>query len=95
MKTIRRDKLKRLAEADKLVVVDAYEFDDMLGASRVKEETKVRMAPKDGGERYLPGHITLDESDFKSSVGRAWENPNGTITLIVHSNLNYTFKVKS
>jgi hypothetical protein len=47
------------------------------------------MKPADWRDRqegvcYMTGH------DFTSNSGCAWMNPNGTITLIVHGNTNYT-----
>jgi hypothetical protein len=31
--------------------------------------------------------------NFQSGSGRAWLNENGTVTLYVHSNCNYTFRI--
>jgi hypothetical protein len=95
MKTIRRDKLLRLARNGKLVTVSSYSFDDMHGASRSKTERPVAIIPEgnpDWWKERKEGVAYLHASDFTGS-GRAWENPNGTITLIVHSNLNYDFRV--
>lgn len=100
MKTIRRDALLRMAAAGKLLVVDAYRFDDQTGSERSKEPRPVmvmpsdpdwwKKAPADGGR--IQGVCYIRASDFSGS-GRAYEQTNGDITLIVHSNLNYTFRV--
>ena len=93
MKTFRRDKLLRLAEAGRLVSVGSYHFDDMYGASRVREEMPVEIQPDDPAERrHGDGVCRLFRSSF-SGYGRAWENSDGTVTLIVHSNCNYDFRV--
>jgi hypothetical protein len=95
MKTVRRDKLRRLAERGKLVLVSAYSFDDLHGASRDRNvEIPVKMRPANPAECVYDGktcYIRPDE--FEGNCGRAWENPNGTITLYVHSNSNYEFRV--
>lgn len=94
MKTVNRGYLKRMVERGELEVVHYYSFDDMYGAQRgVPAPMPVEIDPGDWQKRkegtcYLrPDHFT--------GYGRAWENPNGTITLIIHSNLNYTFKRKA
>jgi hypothetical protein len=92
MKTFRRDKLLRLAKAGKLAVVDSYHFDDMFGASRNGSNSKPVKVITNGREADGSFYCVF-ESDFSSGVGRAWQNENGTVTLIVHSNLNYTFKI--
>ena len=94
MKTFRRDKLRRLIEAGKIVVVGSYHFDDMYGSSR--DTAKDMPAALDPGDWQLrkPGVCYLFASDF-TSHGRCWQNEDGTITLIVHSNSNYTFRVVS
>lgn len=92
IKTVRRDALKRLAEAGRLVLADSYHFDDQHGESRGNEPMPVAIKPADDKDRKS-GTCYLFKHDFESSSGRAYENPNGTITLIVHSNSNYTFRV--
>jgi len=90
MKTVRRDMLMKLAKQGKLVCVQSYYFDDMTGENRGANEMPVRV--KSGYGDYKEGFINVDDHDFKGH-GRAWKNADGTITLIVHSNLNYTFKI--
>ena len=50
MKTYRRDKLRRLAEAGKLEAVGTYSFDDMHGESRTTHAMPVKMIPADRSE---------------------------------------------
>ena len=92
MNTIRRDKVRRLAEAGKLVLAGSYHFDDMYGESRSKEALKVKVVPYQQ-RTYEEGYCYLDPGDFTTKSGAAWINPNGTITLIVHSNSNFDFQV--
>ena len=95
MKTFRRDRLLRLARAGKLRLVGSYHFDDMYGVSQaVEEEMAVKVQPADPDwwktrERGVC-YVRPDEFD---GHGRAWLNENGTVTLIVHSNSNYTFRI--
>jgi hypothetical protein len=89
---MRRDKLRRLAEAGRLTLTSSYSFDDMHGESRTENrQIPVQMMPADRQTRE--GICYLFPSDFASGSGRAWVNPNGTVTLIVHSNRNLTFTV--
>jgi len=92
MKTFRRDKLWRLAEKGKLVLVESYHFDDMYGATQTKKEMPVKVLSP-GGSREV-GVCYVSKYEFEG-YGRAWENPNGTVTLYVHSNwtCNYDFRV--
>lgn len=92
VKTFRRDKLKRLVEAGRVQLAKAYHFDDMYGTSRTNEPMPVAMMPADWHDRK-EGVCYLRDGDFNSQVGRAWLNDNGTVTLIVHSNSNYDFRI--
>lgn len=92
MKTYRRDKLRRLAEAGKLEAVGTYSFNDMLGERRTVNVMPVKMIPIDRSE-CRNGTCYVYPRDFESGSGRAWLNPNGTVTLYVHSNSNYTFRI--
>lgn len=93
MKTFNRGKLKKLAAAGKLLLAESYHFDDMMGEHRNKDAA-IPVRIKAGYGDFIEGYCNLFESDFSGKSGRAWENADGTITLIVHSNANYTFKVK-
>ena len=93
MKTIRRNELLKLAKAGKLVCVESYKFDDQLGEDRGSKETPVRV--KANHDDWKDGFCNLSDYHFSGKSGRAYTNNNGTITLYVHSNLNYTFKVSA
>ncbi len=93
MSAFRRDKLRRLVEAGKMQVIGTYHFDDQFGTSGGKKLMECGIMPEDRDTR-IPGVCYLFPSDFKSSAGCCWKNPNGTITLIVHSNSNYDFQLK-
>lgn len=89
-KTFRRDKLLRLARAGKLVAVESYHYDDMTGESRLKSEKPVHVMEDN---EFKDGFFHVHESDFRSSSGSCWLSPNGTVTLHVHSNCNYTLRI--
>jgi len=89
--TFRRDKLKRLCQAGRLICVSSYSFDDMHGESRGAKEMPVVF--KEPGESWKDGVIMLDEYHFTGSCGRASQAENGHVHLHVHSNLNFTFKI--
>jgi hypothetical protein len=90
--TFRRDKLRRLAAAGKLVMVDSYRYDDGYGADRSTKELPVRMSTSDVAE-YADGVCTLRPYHFTGKSGCAYSSAPGKVTLIVHSNLNFTFRI--
>lgn len=92
-KAYRRDKLKRLVEAGRVEAVDSYHFDDMHGAGKGLDGPKP-VVMKSGTEPFRDGVVYLWPSDFRTKSGCCWENPNGTVTLVVHGNCNYTFRIK-
>lgn len=108
MTTFNRGKLLRLAKAGRLVIASSYHFDDMYGESRSTAPVPVAVkwwgrvlspgviTPPDAreyaGKDQQAGVAYMTESTFKSH-GRAHLNPNGTVTLYVHSNCNYTFTI--
>jgi len=94
MKTFRRDKLRRLVEQGKIETVATYHFDDMYGESRGHQSMPCAIMPKDWHDRK-EGICYMFDHDFTSGSGRAWLNPNGTVTLIVHSNSNYDLRIKA
>lgn len=91
-KTFRRDKLLRLARAGKLVMVGSYHYDDMMGYSGLKGELPVRVL--EGEEQRQEGFAYVYASDFEGDSGRAYQGDNGHVRLRVHSNCNYTFRIK-
>lgn len=99
MKTIRRDKLRQLAEAGRLAMIEGYSFDDMYGATRTQGvRMPVEMIPDDRSQ-CRDGTCYVFPSDFKSQSGGAYDagtTPEGNqlVCLHVHSNCNYTFMVK-
>lgn len=92
-KTYNRGKLLRLCLAGKLELMGSYSFDDMMGESRSRSTMPVAIKPADYRDRK-EGICYVTEWDFKSSSGRAWSNENGTVTLYVHSNSHYDFRIK-
>lgn len=85
MKTIRRDQLRKLAEAGKLEMVSSYHYDDMGGESR-SGTMPVRFST--GYEDFVEGFCNLRAHDFTSSSGTAYfrDNDEQTICLHVHGN---------
>lgn len=95
IKTFNRGKLLKLAQAGKLVKVDSYHFDDMMGETRSREEMPVAMKPADWHDQK-PGTCYLTEWQFKTKSGCAYlSSPSrpDLVTLIVHSNSNFDFRI--
>jgi hypothetical protein len=91
--TFRRDKLRRLVQAGKVVLVSSYHYDEMCGVNQHKgKPMRVAMKPADWKDRE-EGVCYLTNFDFKSSSGYCWSSPNGVITLSVHSNCSYDFRI--
>ena len=94
MSTMRRDTLLKLAKAGRLVAVDGYSFDDMLGESRFSGQKPVNVLPHEGVRDHKEGFYNIMEWDFNGSrTGHASVSPNGSVCLYVHSNCNHTFKI--
>jgi hypothetical protein len=94
MKTFRRDKLRKLIEAGRVVTVGTYSFDDMSGERQTSHEMPVAMYPESGDwHDCKPGTVYLRHHDLTSKSGCAWMRPDGTVTLIVHGNSNYDFRI--
>ena len=92
MKMFRRDKLRRLVEAGKVETVSTYHFDDMMGESRSHQPMPVAMKPADWHDRK-EGVCYLTPWDFKSNSGICYQHESGIVTLIVHQNSNYDFRI--
>jgi hypothetical protein len=92
MKTIRRDRLRRLVEAGRVETVETYHYDDMMDEHRTRKPMPVAIKPADWRDRQ-EGIRYLTDHDFTANSGCAWMNPDGTITLIVHSSSNYTLRI--
>lgn len=95
MKTFRRDKLRRLIEAGRVVTVSTYSFDDMHGESRGNKVMPVAMKPDDWKDRK-EGVCYMGKWDFDSKSGCCYQSNDkdpSRVTLIVHSNSNYEFRI--
>jgi len=93
VKTIRRDKLFRLAQAGKLVAVGSYHYDEMTGQDSSKGiRFPVRIQAGHGD--FKEGFYNLLAFDFHSKSGCAYLDDDGkTAHLHVHSNSNYDFRM--
>lgn len=94
MSTFNRGKLRKLVEAGKVTMVGSYHFDDMHCEDRSHDEMPVAIKPEDWHDRKQ-GVCYLSDWDFRSVSGAARINPNGTISLRVHSNCNYTLRINT
>jgi hypothetical protein len=94
MKTFRRDRLRKLIEAGKIVTVSTYHFDDMMGETRGHKTMPVAMKPADWRDRK-EGVCYVTEHDLTAKSGSCYvrDESNQIITLIVHSNSNYEFRI--
>lgn len=95
METVNRGWLKRMAAQGRLEMVASYHYDEMSGTSRSQGVSIPVVYPRpERWEDRQEGIIYLGDWDLKTKSGRAWRNQDGTITLVVHSNCDYTFRVK-
>lgn len=95
-KTFRRNKLRRLIEAGKVVMAASYHFDDMMGESRTQGAAMpVAMYPEgpDGWRQTKPGTCYVRPFELETKSGACWQSENGIVTLYVHSNSNYDFRI--
>ena len=101
MKTFRRDKLRRLIEAGRVVTIDTYHFDDMTGESRTNKTMPVGITESgpDMWKTRKEGTCYLFPSDLTTKSGCAYISAESAIagheivTLIVHSNSSFTFRI--
>jgi len=95
MKTVNRGWLRRMVKAGRIVAVSACHFDDLHGEDRgLPQEMPVKLwADYPDWHDRQEGTIYLHDGDFKSKSGCCYQNANGTITLIVHSNSNYDLRL--
>lgn len=93
-KTFNRGKLFRLAQAGKLLMVGSYRFDDMMGESRQQGTDKPVAVDPGNWQDRKEGIVYVRQDEFRSH-GSAWLNEDGTVTLYVHSNSNYTFRIQA
>jgi hypothetical protein len=92
--TFRRDKLRRLIEAGRVVSTSTYSFDDMTGESRSTGRIPVAIAPRDWRDRK-EGLCYLRPDEFEGKSGACYTRgeDRSRVTLIVHSNSSYQFEV--
>ena len=98
MTTFNRGKLRKLVEKGKVEMVSGYHFDDQYGESRTEKVLPVAMKPEKWqdqkeGTCYLSSHDLAAKSGCCYESGKD-QNGNLLVTLIVHSNCNYTFRIK-
>lgn len=108
MKTVRRDWIMRQIDKGNIEAKCTYNYTDDFYAWEDRNRNifstdwlPVRISrPKfDSSYRYsdvdrIDGHINFMPHELKSRSGSAWWNEDGTITLLVHSNLCYTLRIK-
>jgi hypothetical protein len=94
MKVVRRESLLKLGKDEKLTLINNYSMSEEDNESiRMRNVSipviigTVDIEDKKEGFWYVP------EQDFKSKNGRAWENIDGTITMVVHKEKSMTFRV--
>jgi hypothetical protein len=83
-----------MVAADRVVAVDAYHFDDMMGESRGLSGTlpvKLRADFPEWQDRH-DGTIYLSDHDFKSKSGMAYWSGD-VIHLSIHSNCSYELRL--
>ena len=88
-RAVRRDKLRRLVQKG-LVLARAR----VISGGYFNEDKKWYPARLKENGKFITGMMNFIPHDFKSSSGTAYQNPDGTYTLIVHSNRSFQLKVK-
>ena len=91
-KTFNRAKLRRLADAGRLVVVEHFHYDEMTGQS-TGDGLATPVHVIEGQAGYRSGYYNLHPIDFTTKTGRAYQGEDGNVTLYVHSNRNLTFRI--
>ncbi len=94
-RTFNRARLRKLIEAGKVELVEAYHFDDMYGEDRTQKVMPVALKPADWRDRR-EGVCYLSEWDFTSESGRAYVRSDAPtiVHLRVHSNSSYDLRIK-
>jgi len=95
MKTLNRSTLRNMINRGEIISGSSYAYDEMSGTTIGNGENPrpVRFMEDDGNKDYQKFYY-IWRTDLTTKSGRAYYNADGTITVIVHSNLNYTFTRK-
>ena len=96
MKTIRRDKIKRLIENGKIEARCKYRYTDDYAYDNIANFGKTGWLPariSSGYSDKKEGYINFEEHDFRYKSGTAWENEDGTITFMVLSNNSFALRI--
>jgi hypothetical protein len=96
MDTVRRDWLKKQIAAGKMEAKLDYSIEhDGSGAYDKFGGPWIPARLSSGYGDFVEGQMNFRSHDFTSKSGMAYRGPNGTISLIVHSNLAYTLRPKT
>ncbi len=88
MTTIRRDVLKGMVKSGKM------EASSCNLANNFTDSPYLPARIKAGIEDFKEGYMNLSEADFKSNVGYADKNPDGSYLLAVHSNQWFSLRAR-
>lgn len=72
-------------------MVESYHYDEMQGQEITKTELPVRIKAEHGD--FKEGYCNLTEWDFQTRSGYANLGDSGLVSLGVHGNSNYTFRI--
>lgn len=92
MKTFNRGQLKRLALKGRLLMKNAYQFDDGYGETR-HDGGPIPVRVVAPGEPRPEGVCCIRADEFDGRSGGAAVDEFGNVTLYVHSNKNYQFVI--
>lgn len=98
MQKVRRDVLKKKVEAGLMEAKCEYHMTDDYLLDNANGFGKTGWIParlQQNFDDFVTDQMNLKAHDFKSKVGTAYKNSDGTITFIVHSNLAYTLREKA
>jgi len=96
--TVNRGMLLKAAKAGKLYAkctgryTDDYAYDAAANYGIMKTFLPVYIGQ---GHEHVPGHIVMNEQDFRYKSGRAYKGRGETITLRIHNNLHYDLEVRA
>ncbi len=104
MKTVNRGWLKKQVANGKMEALCNYSFDPMTDGIEYgdKQWRPARLQVREYDENnklvnddWIEGMSNFTEWDFKTKSGCAYQNNDGTITLIIHSNESYELRIKA
>lgn len=93
MKTVNRGWLKKKVEKGEVEAKCNYRHDPQFDNIEYGSDRWIPARLSRCHGDFMEGEMNFKEWDFRSKSGCAWKNPDGTITLIIHSNSSYELRL--